>query len=185
MKKENKKATSWLKRIQEGSWEPEILISGIVLYGLFQIPSLIDQLYIYLENYSYAILDNGLNLTLTSLLKISTVWLVIGFISHLFFRSVWAAFVGLSFVYKRGVQIEKLQYPHLFKKHLSKNNDYKNQIIRLEKICSTIFSISFLIFMWVVGLGFALIVLGGILILFIEIFPNNSQNLLFLDPSSF
>ena len=33
----------WLKRIQEQSWEPEILISGIVLFALTQFPPLIRE----------------------------------------------------------------------------------------------------------------------------------------------
>jgi len=28
----------WLKRVQENSWEPEILLSGFVLIGLMQLP---------------------------------------------------------------------------------------------------------------------------------------------------
>ena len=33
---------AWLNELQQKSWEPEILLSGIVLYGMFQIPDLLD-----------------------------------------------------------------------------------------------------------------------------------------------
>lgn len=40
--KAEKDYPSWLKRIQEQSWEPEILISGIVLVALSQLPKAIE-----------------------------------------------------------------------------------------------------------------------------------------------
>ena len=32
----------WLTELQQRSWEPEILLSGIVLYGMFKVPDLLD-----------------------------------------------------------------------------------------------------------------------------------------------
>jgi hypothetical protein len=44
----------WLKRLQNESWEPEILISGIVIYGLFKVFPYLEELHRYLENYGSA-----------------------------------------------------------------------------------------------------------------------------------
>jgi len=41
---------NWLQGLQEGSWDPEILISGIVLYGLFSMFPLIENLSHYFKN---------------------------------------------------------------------------------------------------------------------------------------
>lgn len=181
-KEEDRRANNWLRRVQEGSWEPEILISGIVLYGLFQIPDQLDALNHYLNHYSITIFsESSTNESITALLKVSTVWLIIGFISHLFFRSVWVAYVGLSYVYKDGVNLNKLPYSRSYTKHLEKGTEYKRQIIKLEKICSSIFSMSFLLFMWILGICFALLILAFVVFAWITLSPENLEWINYLD----
>jgi len=173
---------AWLKRIQEGSWEPEILISGIVLFGLFKIYPLIDEFNYFLEfNSSLIFSGTNANDSLSSILKYANVILILGFVVHLLFRSVWAAFVGLSYVYPKGVNFERLNYPMRFQKHIKVGSNYTQHIIKLEKICSTLFAISFLVFMWLFGLVFFLL----LIILGIEITRllagTNDFSLSFLD----
>jgi len=143
---------NWLQRVQEQSWEPEILISGIVLFALFQIPPFIEQANAYL-NVNSGLLFSGGNVdeTLAAILLAANYWLIIGFSTHLFGRSIWAAFVGLSFVYIDGVKVNRLKYPENFRRVIAKTSDYKNLIIKLEKFCSTVFAASFLVFMCVIG----------------------------------
>lgn len=157
---------AWLKRIQEGSWEPEILISGIVLFGLFKIYPLIGEFNYFLDNNSsYIFSGTSVNESISSILKYANIILILGFVTHLLFRSVWAAFVGLSYVYPKGVNFKNLKYPNRYEKHIKGGSDYQLHIIKLEKVCSTLFAISFLIFMWLLGLAFFL----GLTILIIEI----------------
>ena len=164
---------NWLQRLQEGSWEPEILISGIVLYGLFQIPPLVDQLDFFMEHYGGRIFSGGTtNENAASLLQVSTAWLILGFISHLLFRSVWAAFVGLSYVYQDGPRPDKLKYPSIYRKKMERYQNFQPQIIKLEKICSTLFAISFLLFMNIVGLVFLFLVISGFVALWFYFFPE-------------
>ncbi|QCK16541.1 hypothetical protein [Mangrovivirga cuniculi] len=173
-KEEEFKVPAWLKRIQEASWEPEILISGIVLFGLFKIYPLIGDLNYFLEMNSSKMFSNGtVNEVFTSILKFANIILIIGFLSHILLRSVWAAFVGLSYVYKSGIKYQKLNYPDKYLRLVEKSGDYRRQIIALEKVCSVIFAFSFLVFMWLVGLSvFFLIIASGIGI-FQTIFPGN------------
>jgi hypothetical protein len=171
IRKDAPEGGNWLRRLQEGSWEPEILISGIVLYGLFQIPPLVDQLNFYLEHYGGMIFSRGsVNDNVAMLLHISTAWLIFGFISHLLFRSVWAAFVGLSYVYQDGPRPDKLKYPARFQNRLNRQRDFKPQIIKLEKVCSTLFSLSFLLFMNIVGLVFCFLVISSLIALWLHFF---------------
>ncbi|WP_340152352.1 hypothetical protein [uncultured Marivirga sp.] len=182
MKNEIKTAPAWLKRIQEGSWEPEILISGIVLFGLFKIYPLIAELNYFLDNNSFYIFSKTTaNDTITSILKFANIVLTLGFVTHLLFRSVWAAFVGLSYVYPKGIDFDKLKYPNRYINHIAKGSDYTAQIIKLEKVCSTLFAISFLIFMWVLGLVFftGLLIIG--LTIVREIVGSSNFQLLFVD----
>ncbi|MCZ4409652.1 hypothetical protein O3Q51_12590 [Cryomorphaceae bacterium 1068] len=172
---EDKKAENhrnWLQRVQEQSWEPEILISGIVLFALFQIPPYIEQANAYLNVNSGQLFSGGnVDETLAAILLAANYWLIIGFSIHLIGRSIWAAFVGLSYVYIDGVRVDRLKYPENFKRVIAKSSNYKNLIIKLEKFCSTVFAASFLVFMCVVGVfvfigwigvaAFAYLELGG------------------------
>lgn len=165
---------NWLRRIQEGSWEPEILISGIVLFGLFKVYPLIGELDYFLEMNSSSMFSLGdVNEALTSILKFANVILIVGFLSHILFRSVWAAFVGLSYVYKSGVKGKKLNYPDRYMSDIQKRGDYTMQIIKLEKICSAIFAMSFLLFMWLAGLSVFFSLVAALIGLFNVLFPGN------------
>jgi hypothetical protein len=159
--KKTEKHRNWLQRVQEQSWEPEILISGIVLFALLQIPPLIKDVNVYLDVNSILIFSNGnVDDTLASLLLAATYWLIIGFSTHLIGRSIWAAFVGLSYVYVDGVRMDRLRYPDNFKRVIDRTADYKALIIQLEKFCSSVFAASFLIFMCTVGAFFFIAWLG-------------------------
>jgi hypothetical protein len=154
VEKDNKahKHRNWLQRVQEQSWEPEILISGIVLFSLFQIPPLIEEANAFLNVNSITLFSNGnVDETLAAVLLAANYWLILGFSTHLIGRSIWAAFVGLSYVYLDGVKVEKLNYPDNFKKVIGRTGDYKSLIVKLEKFCSATFAASFLIFMCTVG----------------------------------
>jgi len=166
----------WLRRVQEQSWEPEILISGIVLFALFQMPERIDAFSDYLELNGHFMFSNGtINEVLASIIKVSLYWLMIGFSLHLFLRSVWTAFVGLSYVYRKGIDREQLPYHESFLKILDREPSYDLRIQQLERFCSTLFSISFLLFMCMVGAILYLLFIGGLAFLWFEIFPPQGQ----------
>jgi len=163
----------WLKRIQEQSWEPEILISGIVLFALIQLPPVIREFFDYLDNFSFPVFSMGTaDETLFAVLLTANYWLIAGFTAHLILRSVWIAFVGLSYVYKDGVDLDRLKYKPAFKKVLEKNTDYVRNILKLEKICSSVFAVSFLIFMVTLGAFFSLSVLVIIFEIGLELAPD-------------
>ncbi len=162
----------WLKRIQEQSWEPEILISGIVLFALVQFPPLIRQFDEYLDVYSISAFSNGnVDELLFAVLLTANYWLIAGFTLHLIMRSVWVAFVGLSYVYVNGVDLDRLSYHERYKKILEKNSDYTKSIIKLEKVCSTVFAASFLIFMCTIGAFFFLSVITAFIYILVEVYP--------------
>jgi len=183
MEDKKPKETNWLTRIQEQSWEPEILISGFVLFALFRIPPLLQDLNLFLNNNSVEVFSQGnVDENLTALLTISNSWLILGFSVHLFLRSIWVAFIGLSYVYKNGIDFSKLKYQPEFKKEIVKNSDYVDIIHKLEKVCSATFAISFLWFLCVLGATFALLIIGGVINIFIHFFPKQAADTSWLDP---
>lgn len=172
-KKENFAKTKWLQRLQDESWEPEILISGIVIYGLFKIFPYVDDLHLYLEYYVSDFFSQGtVDENIFALLKVSISWLIFGFITHLFLRSFWVAYIGLSYVYKKGIDYKTLKYDELFLKDKLKQGSISKSIEKLESICSTIFSVSILFFMNVLGLIFFAMVVALVVYLWIQLFPK-------------
>jgi hypothetical protein len=168
-----KQTENWLERMQEQSWEPEIIISGIVLYALYQMPGLIQQLDHFLLNYSFWIFSSGtVDDLLIALLLVANIWLIIGFTSHLFLRSVWIAYIGLSFVYKKGIQTDRLNFRDQYHRLLFRDDGFRDTIYRLEKLCSTTFAISFLLFMSILGAFFAFSVVAALIAISLWLFTD-------------
>jgi len=173
---------NWLVRIQEQSWEPEILISGFVLFALFRVPPLLEDLNLFLNNNSIQIFSRGnIDENLSALLTVSNGWLIFGFSCHLFLRSIWVAFIGLNYVYKDGIDFSKLKYQSVFTKEITKNSNYVDIIHKLEKACSATFAISFLWFLCVLGVTFSLLIIGGFINLLIYFVPDQMGNTNWVD----
>lgn len=139
----------WLSELQQKSWEPEILLSGIVLYGMFQAPGLLDDLLAYAKLNiwgNFTDLDN-----MIALLKIALYWLTLGLILHLVSRGIWVGMVGLSFTFPNGINKEKLKLSPEFQNRMDRIPPIQQIIINLEKLCSSLFSISFMMFMIIIG----------------------------------
>lgn len=165
--------TSWLARMQEQSWEPEIIISGIVLFALYQMPDLIRQLEHFLINKAFYVFSSGtVDDLLISLLLVANIWLVIGFTTHLLLRSVWVAYVGLSFVYKKGIRTDQLRFRKPYPGLLFRDSGFSRTIHRLERLCSTTFAISFLLFTCIVGAFFAFTLVAILIAFSLWIFPD-------------
>jgi hypothetical protein len=165
--------TKWLKTLQQNSWEPEILISGIVLFGLFKIYPLFDDLNYFLEmNSSISFTRGTVNEVLTVILKTSNILLIIGFLFHLLLRSIWVAYIGLSYVYEDGISHKRLKYSDKYIKDLKKSGNYVKQINTLESICSVSFSVSFMVFMWLIGISFFFIIVASGIGIYLSFFPD-------------
>ncbi len=147
---------TWLENLQRNSWEPEVIISGIILAFLFAFPSKI---------YAFAarlIQDVGLHFVggMLVLLYLSAIISVfkIFFVVHLALRFIWAGLLGLSYAFPQGV-INK----NLFK--ASQQYEYKKPgelVLQMERICSMTFAYPisqvFLILIFTVYLGFLLFI---------------------------
>lgn len=100
----------WLKRIQENSWEPEILLSGLVLIGLLQLPDKIRQLSLF---FNAEVLSGNLSALFVALEQVCYI-LIFGVIAHLFLRSVWVGMIGLSYTFPGGIKVDKLGFTEKF-----------------------------------------------------------------------
>jgi hypothetical protein len=132
-----KKIPDWLLETQNKSWEPEILISGITLTVLFILTS-----HIY-NFFGMLIQDFGVTYIIPRILYIISIIILTGLkivlILHLVLRGVWTGFVGLSYVFPEGIKREKL--PKSFRD--IKYEKPETFVIKLERICSLLFSFIF------------------------------------------
>lgn len=150
----------WLKRLQENSWEPEILISGLSLAFIFAFPAA-------LYNFAaYAIQEVGLHFLAGFLVLIYLSGVVnvfkIFFIVHLAMRFAWVGAVGASYAFPKGVNTDEL-----FK--AAKDYTYSSinkHILKLERLCSMAFGFPLMLALIFIPITLFLIVLIGIYKLF-------------------
>lgn len=158
MSEDNQLTTpKWLQELQQRSWEPEILLSGIVLYGMFKVPDLLDDFLIYFKLNIFGNSNDFENLI--ALFKMGTYWLIAGLILHLICRGIWIGMVGLSYTFPNGIRKDRLEYKGKFKEKVENTPSFEKIVIRLEKISSSLFSISFMLFMCIIGGYFYFLVL--------------------------
>ncbi len=133
----------WLTDIQNHSWNPELLISGLSIVFIFSISDEIN-------NYGITLIQNyGLN---PILVFFAAIYVALTFIAlkwtfsiHLLLRGVWVSLVGLNYVFPGGINFEKL--PKINRQPYVKDDlgDPVGRILTMEKICSSIFGIAFTI----------------------------------------
>lgn len=158
----NKENISWIKNRQSIIWEPELLISGIVLIGLLQVPKLLDRFTQYLNDWGPTIFyTSNLDEVLAAFLKTSVIFLIGGLVFNLFLRSIWVVMVGMSYLFPHGFELKKFKFQPYFEKKFEKIGSFQSMVIRMDKICSFTYTLTFFAFMCVIGLFFFLLTVGG------------------------
>ncbi|WP_435261294.1 hypothetical protein [Tenacibaculum sp. nBUS_03] len=138
----NKETKSWLQRLKDESWEAELLVSAIAIFGSFKLFDLISwstNLFIdFLSPSQYYI---GYFIVLFGLIAISI--LASMFVIHFFLRAYWVGLVGLNSVFP-DYSIEDSAYSKIYtEKILSILPKLKDSIQKVDELCSVIFSVAF------------------------------------------
>jgi len=142
---------SWLQRLKEESWEAELLVATIAIFGTFQMFDLIN----WSTNKFIDLLDPsqymiGYFIVYFGLLAISI--LISMFVIHFFLRAYWIGLVGLNSVFP-DYSIKDSAYSKIYtEKILSILPKLKDSIQKVDELCSVIFSAAFtflLIYMYV------------------------------------
>ena len=132
------------------TWEMELLVSGATIFGLLQLPDLLDHAYARALNLSpqaYA----GLLSPLWIYSKFAVITLVITFIAHLSLRGYWVALVGLDSVYPGGIRWDRVETTPLARASAERNAPSMPALIeRADNRASRVFGI---------GYGFAMVML--------------------------
>jgi hypothetical protein len=132
------------------TWELELLVSGATIFGLLQLPELLDHAYARALNLSprdYV----GMISPLWMYAKFAVITLVVTFIVHLCLRGYWVALVGLDSVYPGGIRWDRVETTPLAAASAQRQAPSMPGLIELaDNRASRVFG---------VGFGFAMIML--------------------------
>ena len=171
-----KRTLEWINNRQRIAWEPEILITGVVLIGLLQIPDLLHDFNLYLNDWGPAIFyTSGMDEFLLAFLNTSVLFLIAGLIITLLMRSVWVVMIGMSYLFPHGVDIEKFRFQEFYQNKLRKAVQFDDSVVQLDRLCSLIYSLTFFLFMCIIGTVFCTSVVAAVLMVFYHIFPVSSE----------
>lgn len=152
------KTPDWLLEIQNKSWEPEIIISGITLTFFFIFSDYIYNFYgMLVQDFAVyeAIAKNSYYVSIILLTGFKIVLII-----HLILRGIWTGLVGLSYVFPNGVKKENLSKKYNHINYLKP----ETMVLNLEKTCSLLFSFIFTSITFVIGI---FIVFVPVIMLFI------------------
>ena len=136
----------WLKKLEQESWQLELLVSGFTIFLLQMAYQAIGD---YGDSFEFHHQSGNIFFTIAVLLlyilSICTLVLIINLVLHLSLRGFWIGAIGLRSV-GSSIDYDKLKYTDFFTEKLRKSMvSMDDLIIRLDKVCSVIFSFTFLI----------------------------------------
>ncbi|MGB0892173.1 MAG: hypothetical protein ACPGUU_07455 [Flavobacteriaceae bacterium] len=143
---ESNKFKELLDKLQQESWQLELLISGFAIFGLL---AAIDPI------------GNKLNEHLaletpyiTNLLRVGIMCcyvLIINLILHVILRGLWIGAIGLRYV-SNEIDYEELKYNKRFTKYLKRKvGSFDGYIATLENYCSILFAVAFLSLFYIIA----------------------------------
>lgn len=143
----DKKFKEWLDILQQESWQLELIISGFAIYGLFMVIEPIELAGLEAQNeqnYFRTLIFQGL--------KVSWYIITVNLLAHVILRGLWIGAIGLRYV-SGDIEYDKLRYSPKFTRHLTKRvGSFDNYVATLEKYCSVIFAVTFLLVFYLLGL---------------------------------
>lgn len=135
--------SEWLEKLQQESWQLELIISGLALYGVYSSQEVLVDIWMMADRATSPFFFNFLGILFDVGWKIFFINLLV----HVILRALWIGAIGLRYV-SNEIDYEQLNYSDRFTNYLRRKvGDYDDFIERLEKICSVIFSYTFLLFL--------------------------------------
>jgi len=153
---DNNNRTNWLDQLQEQSWNLELIITGFVLFGLFQLKEFLALK----EVQFYANEVNGFGWLFTETVNWYSFFnafcgvFIFSLLALIFIRGLWIGAIGLRYV-SGDIDFDRFKYNDKFKQHLvRKIGSFDDYIDTLENFSSSILAFSYLLFF--VGISFVL-----------------------------
>lgn len=142
MEEKREEQKSWLERLKNESWEAELLVSAVAIYGTFQLFGIVQWCTnFFINNLNPSQYNIAYFIVLFGLLGVSI--LTSMFIIHFVIRAYWVGLVGLNSVFP-DYSLEDSAYSKIYtKKIISILPKLKESIQKVDELCSVIFSVAF------------------------------------------
>ncbi len=171
-----RKAPKWLKALEAQSWQAELLISGLVIAGLLQLPDIFIH---WCEGYILESNEMGfMFLSFASMFLLAGIdSLILFFGFHFIFRSIWIALLGLNSVYPDGIDVGSTNGggPKIWKKMKEKYPSLSNYNQELDDNCSLVFSVATVTIIFVTSISVLILLIYQLFQLLIAVFPVMSN----------
>ncbi|MEN0046037.1 MAG: hypothetical protein AAF806_03150 [Bacteroidota bacterium] len=142
--KENK-LVQWLDQLQEQSWNLELIISGFVLFGLFQLRDFLDISAYYIGANDDSSISYLFGLSL-GVLQVSVDIFIFSLLILVFTRGLWIGALGLRYV-SGNIDFDSFSYSDRLKQYLKRKvGSFDDYIQRLEHVSSSVFAFTYLLF---------------------------------------
>ncbi|WP_225035477.1 hypothetical protein [Winogradskyella sp. SM1960] len=152
-----------LDRLQEESWQLELLISGFAIFGLFSAYPNLEIAYQHTQNENNAFFMMVLVVALSACSI-----LIFNLLFHVLLRGLWIGALGLRYV-SGDIDYDTLNYSKKFNTYLKdKVGSFDRYIGRLENYCSIIFAISFLLIFYMLAIALTIGSIVFVLTIFID-----------------
>ncbi len=144
-----------LEKLQEESWQLELIISGFAIYGLFQA---LEPLQLSMQESQNEQQVYTFIIALVAL--VSCAILIFNLLLHVILRGLWIGALGLRYV-SGDIEYDKLKYSRKFTNYLSRKvGSFDKYISNLENYCSVIFAISFLLIFYVLAFTLTMVAIA-------------------------
>lgn len=154
----------YLDRLQRESWNLELIISGLALFGLVALYDKFGDL----SNVSEMTGDSfvgGIIMTGVVIIYFSAMIVFVNLVFHLLLRGLWIGAIGLRSV-SGDINFYQLRFARPFNQFLRRRiPSFDDYIIKLDRICSVIFSFSFMLALLLIGFIAYWVVFSGMIYL--------------------
>lgn len=136
----SKKKPKWLRTLESQSWQAELIVSGLAIFGSLQLPEILHNL---VDFCLYNLSEEYMNIVFYLFIYpyYAAVLLIISFIVHLILRGLWIGMLGLASVFPNGINMKQeffsQDYMEKFMKKYPDVNQFNKQ---LDNLCSSIFA---------------------------------------------
>ena len=133
---------SWLQRLKDESWEAELLISAVAIFGTLKLFTVVDWVVnIFINSLLPSQYLMGYSIAFGGLLAISI--LTTMFVIHFSLRAYWVGLVGLNSVFP-DYGLEDSVYSEIYtKKMLTILPKLQKTVKQVDELCSLIYSAAF------------------------------------------
>jgi hypothetical protein len=173
------KEPAWLIDLGIQSWQAELVMSGLIVTGLFQLPDL------FIRWVEPSIIQSG-ELEFT-FLKIASMGFLMGidllviiFGIHLLFRGIWIALLGLNSVYPNGIETKSMKGmgEKYWLKAKEKYPDLTAYCAKLDADCSVLFSSATVIIIMVSSISICVLAFYKLSTYLMSVFPITPKHII-------